>query len=288
MVSPVAVERVVEASDGVSLTAFVEGDGAPVLLCHGGPGLWDYLADLAGALSDRHTVHRWDQRGCGRSEPSPPYGLDVAVQDVQDLKQAFGVDEPWAVIGHSWGAHLALLTALEHPESTAALVYISGNGTQESWRRHGSSEYQATRARRMTAAELRRLDVLEAKDRSWDEEVEFRRLSWMTDFVDPANSQELDAVANTPLAINSEVNRALSRAALYPNQQLLEACDQCRVPSLFVHGAEDPRPADGAQLLSQRVAGAEFVLVEGAGHFPWVEQPDQTFHSIRSFLGVDL
>ena len=281
-----AIETFAKTRDGMSLSACVEGDGPPLLLCHGGPGLWDYLGDLALALIHEFQVCRWDQRGCGRSEPSAPYGLDVAVQDVQDLKRALGIDEPWVVVGHSWGAYLGLLTALEHPETTAALVYISGTGTPQSWREFGSATYRSARASRMEAHELRRLDELEVKHRSWDEEVEFRRLSWMTDFVDAVTSNEaLDAMATTRLPINYDVNRILSHAELYPNQQLLDACETCQVPSLFLHGAEDPRPARGAKLLSQRVAGAEFVLVEDAGHLPWVERPVETLQTIGDFLG---
>lgn len=66
------------------------------MLCHGGPGLWDYLGGLASGLCSDFTVHRWDQRGCGRSEPSQAYGLDVALRDIQDLKRALEVDEKWS------------------------------------------------------------------------------------------------------------------------------------------------------------------------------------------------
>ncbi|WP_349362067.1 hypothetical protein [Streptomyces sp. H27-C3] len=58
----------VRAQDGVELWASAEGEGEPVLLCHGGPGTWDTLDDVAGLLAGRAAVHRWDQRGCGRSE----------------------------------------------------------------------------------------------------------------------------------------------------------------------------------------------------------------------------
>jgi proline iminopeptidase len=74
-------------SDGVSVWGRVEGSGPPVVLCHGGPGLWDYLDAVATVLRDEFTVHRWDQRGCGRSGVAPVYGLDVAVKDIQELKR---------------------------------------------------------------------------------------------------------------------------------------------------------------------------------------------------------
>lgn len=274
-----------ETSDGALLWGTVEGAGPPAVLCHGGPGLWDYFDALALELSDSLTVHRWDQRGCGRSEPSSGYGLDVAVRDVQDVKRAFGVRDPWVVLGHSWGAYLALLTALEHPGSTTALICISGTGSPSWWTDTGSPAYKTERARRMPVTSQRRLDELTYLERSWDEEIEFRRLSWRTDFVDqdppPA---ALDAMASTPLGINWEINRKLSRASLDSEAELLEACERCEIPSLFLHGSEDPRPHDGARLLSGRIPNGQLISIPGAGHLPWIERPQETLAAITIFL----
>lgn len=91
-------------------------------------------------------------------------------------------------------------------------------------------------------------------------------------------------MASSPLSINWEVNRALSRAELYPESQLLAACERCYVPSLFIHGSDDPRPDEGARLLSSRIPDARFVRIDGAGHLPWVERPTETLDAIHDFL----
>ena len=272
-------------SDGASLWCAVQGSGPPVVLCHGGPGLWDYFESLAEALATSFTVHRWDQRGCGPSQASRVYDLDVALSDVQAVRRGFEVREPWTVVGHSWGAYLALLTALHHPESTRALVYLSGTGTPSWWRSVGSAHYQAERAGRLPVAMSQRREELHARERDWEEEIEYRRLSWMTDFAQPhAPPPDLERMATTPLAINRELNRALGDAELEPEAELLEACRRCAVPSLFLHGAEDPRRPDGARHVADQLPKARFVLVPGAGHFPWVERPQATVRELRAFL----
>lgn len=281
----------VELSDGATVWTVVEGSGPPIVLMHGGPGLWDNLDAPAQLLHGDFTVHRWDQRGCGRSGPAPTYGLDVAVSDVVDLKQRWGVDRPWAVVGHSWGAELALLTALRHPEETAALVYVSGRGLQSWWRAVGSAATKAAQAARMTVAQQARLDQLEARERTAAEEIEFRRLAWMTDFADPeadASSVALDAMATSPLPINFAVNRALSRAELFDEAELVAACEACDVPALFVHGTLDPRPVDGARLIADRLPNAHVVELDGAGHHPWIERRDEFVAAVRSFLQSSL
>lgn len=278
-------DRGLRVSGGASLRGSVEGDGPPLVLCHGGPGLWDYFDSFATGLRDDFTVHRWDQRGCGRSGHAPSYGLDVALQDVQDVKAAFGVHDAWIVVGHSWGAYLALMSALEHPESTSALVYISGTGTPSWWRDMGSGAYRAERARRMTTEDRRRLDELKAMERTKPEEVEFRRLSWITDYAAQGSPPEsLEEMASSGLSINFEINRALSGAELYPEEQLVAACSRCEVPSLFIHGSEDPRPEEGARRLAGLMPAARFVRIDGAGHLPWAERPKETLAVMREFL----
>ncbi len=255
------------------------------MLCHGGPGLWDYLGDPATLLRDEFTVHRWDQRGCGRSGPAPPYGLDIALRDVQELKHAWGVEERWGVIGHSWGAYLALLTAVLHPETAGALVYISGNGSPSWWRDVGSAKYRAERAARLSPPALQRLENLDDRGRNEAEEIEFRRLAWSTDFADiDPSPPALEAMATTPLAISWEINRALSRADLLNEEQLLRGCERCTVPSLFLHGSADPRSDEGARILVDRMPNARFIEIDGAGHLPWVERPHEFAAVVRGFL----
>jgi proline iminopeptidase len=278
-------EVVVQTTDGALLWTVVEGEGPAVLLCHGGPGLWDYLGGLSSRLCDDFRVHRWDQRACGRSGYAAYYGIERAVQDVQDLHAALGVDGKWVVVGHSWGAYLALLTAVAHPETTAALVYISGNGTPECWSERGHAIANARTAERMTQEAQQRLSDLEQRRRTWDEEVEFRQLKWMTDFVvQSPPPRELEEMANTPLTINFSANRALSRAELYPSAELLALCDQCQVPALLIHGGHDPRPEVGALELSEHLPKSRFVRIDDAGHLPWVEQPDVTTRLIKDFI----
>ena len=118
----------VMVDDGTALWTTVGGHGQPVVLCHGGPGLWDYLEDLADLLAGERTAVRYDQRGCGRSGGlDGPFTLERAVADLDQLRSTLGV-ERWAVLGHSWGADLALRYAVAHPERATAVVYVGGVG----------------------------------------------------------------------------------------------------------------------------------------------------------------
>src|SRR5215212_3225320 len=95
------------ADDGCRLWATSTGDGPPLVLCHGGPGMWDYFGDMADLLRDTARVVRWDQRGCGRSQRQGPYSIARSVADL-DVVRRHRAGPRTALLGHSWGAHLAL------------------------------------------------------------------------------------------------------------------------------------------------------------------------------------
>ena len=129
---PEQTEQFVEV-DGTKLWTCRQGEGFPVMLSSGGPGCCDYLAPVAATIDDLAEVYRWEQRGCGRSEAAELYTLEQCLDDLEGLRKAFGL-ERWVIGGHSWGANLALIYALEYPEQTAAVIHISGTSFDEDWK----------------------------------------------------------------------------------------------------------------------------------------------------------
>ncbi len=67
----------------------------------GGPGLSDNLGAVAAMLEDRVRVHRYDQRGSGRSRSDAPFEVNQFVADLEALREHWG-HERWLVGGHSW------------------------------------------------------------------------------------------------------------------------------------------------------------------------------------------
>ncbi len=67
-----------------------------------------------------------DQRGHGRSDkPDDGYTTDQVVKDDYSFAQALGLQKP-VIIGHSWGATIAMAYAAEHPEAVRAIILIDG------------------------------------------------------------------------------------------------------------------------------------------------------------------
>jgi proline iminopeptidase len=78
-------------------------------------------------LEHDYRVIRFEQRGCGRSVRDGKYDLETTIQDIERIRKFYGVSS-WVVGGHSWGANLALVYALENPDCVDSILYIAGNG----------------------------------------------------------------------------------------------------------------------------------------------------------------
>ncbi|MGR8007326.1 alpha/beta fold hydrolase [Streptomyces hypolithicus] len=266
-----------ETDDGVRLWAQRSGDGGdPVVLCHGGPGLWDTLEDVAALLADRATVYRWDQRGCGRSDRAArgPYSVAGSVADLDAVRRHFGLDTV-TLLGHSWGARLALHYALAHPERVTRLVYVSGTGIgpDSVWQPEFRHNRQAA-----IGAGLARWQELRALGRRTDaQEREMYVLQWSADFAGPDRDRArmlAERMATPWLGVNSECGEALNAETRSMGEhQLRVACGALRMPVVIVDGAQDIRPRAAVDSLEQALPQVERVVLAGAGHVPWAEDP---------------
>jgi proline iminopeptidase len=266
----------VRLPDGTGLWNAVSGTGPPVVLLHGGPGQWDYLAPLAALLDDTHTVARFDQRGCGRSTGQDgPFTIEQAVDDLDQLRAALGFEQ-WAVAGHSWGAELALRYAARHPGRVTAVAYISGVGAGYGYR----DAYRAELDRRLgpDRARLDALSDIPAAERSPEQERARCLLQWRTDFSPgPDASRHALALWETRppgAVVNEAANRELwaDRAT----EDLLLAAARVTSPVIMLSGADDPRPLAATDTLLAALPDARRTVLDGAGHAPWAEQPAAT------------
>jgi proline iminopeptidase len=255
-------------SDGARLATWTRAgpvDAPHVVLLHGGPGLWDYLAPLADLLEAEATTHRYDQRGCGASTASAEQSMARSVADLDELRGHWGLDR-FVLIGHSFGATLALAYAAAHPDRLSVVGYVSGVGIGD-WRTPFRAE-KATRAEPFAA----RLADLAALQRTPTEEVEWRTLTWATDYADLALGLKAAGVmAQSPHTVNQHANRTLT----FTDADQIGWAAAVRCPVYVVHGTADPRPAANALLLADQLSTARKRVVTEAGHLPWVEQPDQ-------------
>ena len=280
---PISQRRV--TANGVSLWTATQGSGPPVVLCHGGPGVYDYLGPVAAMIDDISTVHRYDQRGCGRSQDRGPYDVATFVADLDALR-AYWAYEAWTVIGHSWGATLALLNAIEHPGRVRRLVYFSGTGVDPAWHQ----EYRRNREMKLPPAARERLHLLNSpRTAAQAAEVvhinqERTALLEATEYYDATRLDEVPRHDRFP--INYAVNDVLGAEAnrMEETGDLPALVSRVAAPTLVLDGEGDPRPRWARAQVARLIPDSRHVTIDRAGHEPWVEQPEATARALREFL----
>jgi proline iminopeptidase len=267
--------------DGATIWTTTTGSGPPVVCCHGGPGLWDYLGPLASLIDDASTVIRFDQRGCGRStDTGSPFTIDQAVDDLDQLRGALGF-ERWAVLGHSWGAELAIRYAGAHPDRCTAIVYVAGVGAGDGFQEAFGPEF-----RRRLGEDLERWATLRNRSRTDAEEHEFCLLQWRPDFAPhadaTAHAEALWRTRPPGTEVNQRANRELSADRATEDLRVVAAGVRSPVTMLF--GADDPRPWLASDSLLAALPDAQRFVLADAGHSPWAEQPDAVRTMLRTAL----
>lgn len=280
-------ESFVVTDDGCQLwTARHEAADAPLgsgaIVCHGGPGFWDTLAPIAELLAERGPAVRWDQRGGGRSQHQGPYTLSRFIADVDAVRCAHQLDRP-ILVGHSWGASLALQYFLAHPDRVRALIYIAGTGLSWDWRAEHNDAFTAAIA--PDAAKFAALRALPRPTAGQQREEDFLRL--LTEFPDSSAARShVERLLSPYFLSDPAVNKTLNAEM----RELIEAdlIERCRalpesVPVLIVDGALDPRPRWAVDSLAAALPNVSRVNLNQAGHLPWLDSPAEFGAAIREF-----
>ncbi|MDZ4312828.1 MAG: prolyl aminopeptidase [Cypionkella sp.] len=119
-------QRMLDMGDGHRIYVEQCGrpDGIPVLVLHGGPGGGCSPAMRRYFDPAVYRVILFDQRGCGRSRPHASVENNTTwhlVRDIEVIRAAMGVEQ-FILFGGSWGATLALIYAISHPDRVRHLV----------------------------------------------------------------------------------------------------------------------------------------------------------------------
>lgn len=119
-------QRLIEVGGGhqVYVEQCGNPEGVPVLVLHGGPGGGCSPAMRRYFDPAVYRVVLFDQRGCGRSRPQATVEANTTwhlVADMEVIRRTLGLDR-FILFGGSWGATLALIYAISHPDRVTQLV----------------------------------------------------------------------------------------------------------------------------------------------------------------------
>ncbi|MFE9253245.1 alpha/beta fold hydrolase [Streptomyces sp. NPDC007088] len=276
------------AADGTRLAYRETGTGPPLICLPGGPmRAGEYLGDLGG-LNAHHRLLVPDLRGTGASAvPQDPasYRCDRLAEDIEALRRHLGLDTA-DLLAHSAGANLAVRYLQAYGGRVDALVLVTPSPLAVGLHVTARERAAAVRPRRtrpwypQAVAALGRIVAGEASEADWDAAGplyyqrwdETARAHW------EAEERQTNERAAEVFVSEGAFDPPAARAVLAART----------APSLVLAGETDPGGgpalADAYTALLPRARPAETVVQRGAGHYPWLDDPDGFVSAVAGFL----
>ncbi|MBA3687729.1 MAG: alpha/beta hydrolase [Chloroflexi bacterium] len=266
---------------GGEIVGWVRGIGPPALLLHGGPGISEYLAELAIELSGVMTVARYQQRGLPPSVTEGDRSVDGHVADAVAVLDALGWQRAW-IIGHSWGGHLAMHLAVVRPERVTVLAALDALGALPDG---GAAALGENVAQGLTDAQRVRLDEYSAREEAGEgtaeEWLEIFRMLWPYYFADPASAAPMP---DFRMDLEGHLATWSSIAQHFEGGTLERGLPRLQMPALVLHGDASPIPYAEAERGAALIQGVRLRILPGVGHFAWLEQPGSVRREMEALL----
>jgi pimeloyl-ACP methyl ester carboxylesterase len=222
------------------------GSGDPLVLMHGGLVDARWFEPNLASLAERFHVYTPEQRGHGHTADVPgPITYQLLADDTIAFLEAV-VGEPADLVGHSQGAFVAMLVAMQRPELVKRLVMISGG-----FSKHGDA----------------------APDAEWDVDA-------ITEFLGPAYGEVSPDGEDHFRVVATKVGEMAAK------EPYLEASELGKVAarSLVMFADDDLSTMAHADEMYEAIPNAELAIVPGTSHFLTQEKPHLVNALVLDFL----
>lgn len=273
--------RFCTADDGVRLAYATFGSGPPLVKAANWvthlefdftSPLWRHWWE---ELGSRHTVLRYDERGCGLSDREPEdLSLEAFVGDLEKVVDAAGLDQ-FALLGVSQGGGVAIRYAIEHPERVTHLILCGGYA-------RGRMQRDLSPDERAEAELLQSIVQV-----GWGKADPLFRRVFTTMFVPEATEEQKDWFDELMhISVTPEMAMRLRRA--WSGVDVTGYLADCEVPALVAHSRGDRAvPFEEGRLVASEMPNAQFLPLESDNHVLLPTEPawDVFVAGLRSFLG---
>lgn len=236
-----------------------QGDGYPVILISGLGGLASYWQNQTAAFARDFSIVAFDHRGVGRSDhTSMKYTVEKMAADVVSILDILNIDTAH-IVGHSTGAAIAQVLALDHPRRVSAIVLAAGWPKPDAYfRRH---------------FQMRRdiLQGLGATAYVQNASLSLYPHAWIAAHNEQLRGIEAQLVANfAPIEVMT--SRIDAIVAFDRSAEL----GRIRVPTLVCAAADDNvTPAYYSEALARAIPNAELKMFGSGGHcFSYINPRD--------------
>jgi pimeloyl-ACP methyl ester carboxylesterase len=262
---------------GIKIRYAVRGSGSPMLLLHGFGGFLETWAFNIPPLSRRYQVYALDLPGHGLSDkPESGYTTAFAIEHAQGIMNALGIERV-TLVGHSLGGAVSINIALSLPERVSQLVLVDSAGLSPRlpWLYRLSSLP-------VLGNILMSLAVGPALERS-NKRLFYNVPVLPQDMLDILMTNAYRARAKKTLL--EIVRQNAGPRGPRPETVLTGRLSQLKLPTLFVHGAQDKIfPLEHVREAFSLVPNSRVKIFDQCGHCPHIEKVVEFNETVMSFL----
>lgn len=251
--------------DGLHIKYEVEGQGEPVVVLQGWGTKLEVYQCVADCLSSRYQVIRLDLPGFGGSEePGEGWAVEDYVEFLLHFLEPFGLSRV-SFVGHSYGGRMVIRLASREtlPFTITKLVLIDSAGILPV----------------KTAAQKRKIRRYKRLKKAAEWKISKFLFGTMLEEW-KSRQGSADYRAATP-----RMRECLVKAV---NEDLTLLLPKVRQETLLIWGEKDTAtPLSDGKLMEQLMPAAGLVVLQGAGHFSFLEQPYVFARVMKSFYGIE-
>jgi proline iminopeptidase len=271
------------------------GDGPPLIFLHGGPDFdHTYLLPDMDRLADTFRLIYYDQRGRGQSAKNmrpEDVTLQSEIDDLEALRLSLLLDSI-NLLGHSWGALLALEYALQYPQHVSHLIALNTAPVSH-------ADYLFLRESRRTnspqdIALLKKLAAEAAyQDGDPDAVAAYYRVHFKAALRKPEHLEQVIESLRASFTQEGILKARAIEKRLYAETWFVEQYDllprleSLQVPTLVIHGEHDFVPVACARHVAEAIPTSHFVLLKDCGHFTYLECPMAFREALLNFMRLD-
>jgi proline iminopeptidase len=271
------------------------GGGQPIIVLHGGPDFdHRYLLPDLDRLADDFRLIYYDQRGRGLSADRVRPGdvsLGSDVADLDEVRRHFHLRSA-ALLGHSWGAVLALEYALRHPTLVSHLILMNPAPVSSA----DLAAFRNAYAERLGADMDRQRTILasDAYKRGDPDAVVARyrihfkpALKRAEDYERLMTAMAAAFASQGPAGIveaRAVEDRLMRDTWQVDGYDLLPKLRALKIPSVVVTGDADFIPTTVAAHIAEAIPHARLVTLHDCGHFSYLECPAEVRSTLVDFF----
>lgn len=269
--------RHIDAGDGLTLHAEIDGEGPPLLLLHGFTGSTATWRPVASRMRPRWRTIAIDLPGHGRSSsPRDParYTLPRFADDLAHALDELSIRRT-ALLGYSLGGRSALRFAVRHPDRVSALVLESTSAGIV-----GAADRNARAVSDAELAEFIEREGIDAFVARWESLPLWNSQAALS--ADARAALRAQRLQNDPRGLAASLLGAGTGAAAALTDELRTIA----VPTLLIAGALDEKYVAAASHMGGAIPDARVSIVDNAGHAVHLERPDEFGRIVEDFLSA--